>query len=93
MLHETGETEMIVTDGSWRVRKGDWQPGTQRDLEGDLVDYTENIDRRAYPAGWDEPGFDDSSWPAATVVGPAGAKPYTHLVSVRTRVIETPVRR
>ncbi len=34
-------------------------PGTQRDLEGDLVDFTENVDGPAEPVGWQEPGFDD----------------------------------
>jgi len=92
VLHEDGHTDTIVTDGSWRVRKGDWQAGTQRDLEGDLVDFTENIDGRAFPTGWTESGFDDRSWQPATVLGPAGVAPWTHLVSVRTRIVEEPVR-
>jgi alpha-L-rhamnosidase len=91
ILHRDGQVETVTTDGSWRVRKGAWMPGTQRDLEGDLVDYTENIDGRAMPPGWDEPGFDDTSWTPATVVGPAGVSPWTHLVSVRTRIVEEPV--
>ena len=86
-----GSTERIVTDGSWRVRAGAWLPGTERDLEGDKVDYTENIDGPAIPVGWESPGFDDSGWSAASVLGPAGVKPWTHLVSVRTRIVEEPV--
>ena len=92
VLHQDGTIETIVTDGSWRVRKGAWLAGTQRDLEGDFVDYTENIDGRAVPIGWDTPGFDDRAWQPATVVAAAGAKPWTHLVSVRTRIVEEPVR-
>ena len=91
VLHQDGSTELIATDGTWRVREGAWLPGTQRDLEGDNVDFTENIDGRAIPLGWDSPGFDDSAWPAAAVLGPAGVKPWTHLVSVRTRIVEEPV--
>ena len=91
ILHSDGSKELIVTDGTWRVRAGAWLPGTERDLEGDKVDYTENIDGPAVPVGWESPGFDDSAWSAASVLGPAGVKPWTHLVSVRTRIVEEPV--
>lgn len=90
--HRDGRVETIGTDGTWRVRKGAWLPGTQRDLEGDLVDYTEHVDGPAEPIGWDRPNFDDRSWAPATVRGPAGTKPWTHLVSVRTRIVESPVQ-
>jgi alpha-L-rhamnosidase len=89
--HADGGRQTVVTDGQWRVRQGAWLPGSQRDLEGDLVDYTENIDGRADPVGWDRAGFDDRSWAPATVVGPAGTAPWTHLVSVRNRIVEAPV--
>jgi len=89
--HADGSVERVVTDGTWRVLKGAWGPGPQRDLEGDQVDYVEDIDGRAEPVGWDEPGFDDSSWAHASVVGPAGVAPWTHLVSVRTRIVEAPL--
>ena len=91
VLHEDGTSELIVTNGSWTVRNGAWLPGTQRDLEGDLVDFTENIDGPRIPVGWDTASFDASGWSPATVMGPAGSSPWTHLVSVRTRISETPV--
>ena len=90
VTHQDGHVEVITTDGTWRVRKGAWLAGTQRDLEGDLVDYTENINGPGEPIGWDRPGFDASSWAPATVVGPAGTAPWTHLVSVRTRIVVHP---
>jgi alpha-L-rhamnosidase len=86
-----GGSYQMVTDGSWQVLAGAWFPGTQRDLEGDLVDYTENIDGPGEPVGWLLPGFDDSAWSAATVLGRAPTAPWTHLVSVRTRIVEEPV--
>jgi len=86
-----GHVQRVVTDGTWKVRAGAWLPGTQRDLEGDLVDYTENIDGPAEPVGWKLPGFDDSAWTPATVVGRAPTAPWTHLVPVRTRIVEEPV--
>ncbi len=92
ILHRDGTTELIVTDGTWTTLKGAWLPGTQRDLEGDAVDYTENIDGSAIPVGWERPGFDDRGWVAASVLGGPGVKPWTHLVSVRTRIEEEPVR-
>jgi alpha-L-rhamnosidase len=90
--YRDGRTAKVGTDGAWRVRAGAWIAGSQRDLEGDLVDFTENIDGRAVPLGWDRTGFDDGSWDRATVVGPAGTAPWSHLVSVRNRITETPVR-
>ena len=89
--HRDGTSEVITTDGTWRVRRGAWLPGTQRDLEGDLVDYTENINGPAEPIGWDKPGFDDHTWQPAVVIGPAGVAPWTHLVPVLTRIVEEPV--
>ena len=91
VVHADGRSETIVTDGQWRVRPGPWLPGTQRDLEGDLVDFTENIDGSQVPLGWQLPGFDDSSWAPATVLGPAGVDPWRRLVPVRNRIVEEPV--
>ena len=86
-----GRVQRVVTDGTWKVQAGAWLPGSQRDLEGDLVDYTENIDGPAEPVGWKLPGFDDRSWTPATVVGRAPTAPWTHLVPVRTRIVEEAV--
>jgi alpha-L-rhamnosidase len=86
-----GQVQTQVTDRRWRVLKGPWLPGTQRDLEGDLVDFTENIDGPAMPVGWLLPGFDDRSWSKATVIGRAPTPPWTRLVPVRTRTVEQPV--
>lgn len=90
--HRDGRVETIGTDGTWRVLKGAWLAGTQRDLEGDLVDYKENIFGPAEPLGWEQPHFDDTSWAPATVRGAAGTAPWTHLVSVRTRIVEQPIK-
>ena len=86
-----GHGQRVVTDGTWKVQAGAWLPGTQRDLEGDVVDYTENIDGSAEPVGWKLPGFDDSAWASATVVGRAPTSPWTHLIPVRTRIVEEQV--
>lgn len=92
VLHADGSSEVLRTDGTWRVLAGAWLPGTQRDEEGDPVDYTENIDGPADPIGWDRPGYIDAAWAPATVIGPHPTAPWTHLVSVRTRIVYEPVR-
>ena len=89
--HRDGSFELITTDGTWRVQRGAWSAGAARDQEGDQVDYTENIVGPAQPVGWDEPGFDDHVWSAATVLGRAPVSPWSHLVPVRTRLVEAPV--
>jgi len=86
-----GHVQRVVTDGSWRVARGAWLPGTQRDLEGDLVDYTETIDGPAQPVGWDRSGFDDTGWDPAVVLGRVPTAPWTRMVAVRTRIVEEPV--
>ena len=92
VLHADGTSEVVTTDGSWRVLAGAWLPGTQRDEEGDPVDYTENIDGLLEPVGWDRPGYAALGWLPATVIGPHPVAPWTHLVSARTRITYTPVR-
>ena len=86
VVHQDGSVERFGTSAAWRVTAGNWLPGTQRDEEGDQVDYTENIDGLLYPKGWDRPGFDDHLWAHPVVLPP---RP---MVSARTRVVYTPVR-
>jgi alpha-L-rhamnosidase len=91
VLHADGTVDVITTDGTWQVLPGAWLPGVQRDEEGDPVDYTENINGPAEPMGWDKPGFQALGWRPATVIGPHPTAPWTHLVSVRTRIVYEPV--
>jgi alpha-L-rhamnosidase len=86
-----GRVERVATDPTWRVLPGAWLPGTQRDLEGDLVDFTEHVNGPAQPLGWDLPGFDDRGWSDAVDLGRAPTTPWTRLLPVRTRVVEEPV--
>ncbi len=83
--HADGSRETVTTDGSWRTMAGPWVAGPPRNEEGDFV---EHLDERREPRGWDDTGFDDASWAAATVVGPAGTAPFTHLVPARTHIVE-----
>ena len=67
--HTDGTSEVIVTDGAWRVaRAAQWQTGApQRNSDG--ADYVEWIDMTKVPAGWDMPGFAATGWLAPQVVG------------------------
>lgn len=92
VLHRDGIRELVTTDGTWRVMAGAWLAGTQRNTQGDPVDYTENINGPAEPIGWDQPGYDDAGWRPATVIGRPPVAPWTHLVSLRTRIAYQPIR-
>jgi alpha-L-rhamnosidase len=87
--HADGTREVITTDATWRVRPGPWLPAPLRNSEGDHV---EHVDGRADPIGWDRPGFDDSGWAHALVLGPHPVAPFLHLVAARSHIVEQRVR-
>ncbi|KAM5354910.1 hypothetical protein ACJ41O_001556 [Fusarium nematophilum] len=63
--HEDGTHECIISDPTWKVRKS---ATTLANIYA-----SEDHDRRAYPVGWDAPGFDDAEWqPAKPLTGPRG---------------------
>lgn len=61
--------EWVVTDRSWKAAPGEaWTPVP---VPGDVACLPlESFDSRAYPHGWDRPGFDDSAWARATEITP-----------------------
>ncbi len=77
------------SDGTWRELPAEWLPSPQRN--GDVGDFVEWVDGRAQPQGWSEPGFEDSVWSAASVIGPVGSAPFTATYPQRTTIGETPV--
>ena len=89
--HADGTRQVLTTDASWRVLPGPWVAPTQRDEEGDPVDYTEHVAGPAVPVGWDRPGYLDAAWAPATVVGEHPAAPWSRLVPVRTRQVFHPL--
>jgi hypothetical protein len=56
-----GTSAQVVSDTSWKTAGG---PITFTNIYGG-----EDFDARLEPAGWDRPGFGDSSWAAATAAG------------------------
>jgi alpha-L-rhamnosidase len=53
-----GQVEFVRTDSQWQARSG---PLTYSDVYGG-----EDFDARLYPEGWDQSGFNNSEWVAAT---------------------------
>jgi alpha-L-rhamnosidase len=92
--HADGSRQTVVTDGSWRVRRASqWETGAPR-RNSDAGDYTERIDARSEPLGWDTVGYDASAapWQDATVVGPHPTAAVDHLTGQEPRLAETVVR-
>ncbi len=84
-LGEGDKSAWLVSDNTWKAHKSpawneDWRGGaTLFFLEEGIP--VEIFDARVFPFGWEQPGFDDSAWGSASVLGGAmfgvmtGAKP------------------
>jgi len=88
--HADGTRQVVVTDGSWTVtRDTRFIAGAgRRNGEGDRIDQQ---DARGIIEGWAEPGFDDSTWSPATVIGQHPTANLSHLTGQETRIVETTV--
>ena len=61
-----GESDWLASDAAWKALASDaWE--RQRPLGVGAMS-AECHDARRLPAGWREPGFDDSDWPPATLL-------------------------
>ncbi|MES9539863.1 family 78 glycoside hydrolase catalytic domain [Actinomadura sp. NPDC000600] len=88
--HADGTRQVVVTDGTWKVARAPWKKAPKRN--GDGGDYVEDIDGTAVQAGWDEPGFDASSWQDPVVVGVHPASGFKHLHGQETALAYQAVR-
>jgi alpha-L-rhamnosidase len=89
--HTDGSREVFATDSTWKVARAPWLASRPRNLQGDPVDVTENIDGQHEPVGWDRPGFDDRSWASATTLGRPPVAPWTNLTSAHPPIVSQPV--
>ncbi|GAB3047551.1 hypothetical protein GCM10027053_01760 [Intrasporangium mesophilum] len=85
--HADGTRDAFVSDGTWKVTKDTaYTNSTLTYRTSDSGDRIERYDARLEIPGWDTVGFDDTSWQAATIIGPhpRPASPtqdrFTHLV-------------
>lgn len=60
MDFDGGPAVVLGSDGSWRCHR--LAAFTSRQIYGYQTAFSEHIDLRAWPHGWTEVGFDDSSW-------------------------------
>jgi len=69
---------LVATDEHWRVRPS---PGFSRRTPRISCQqaFATEFDARLEDSDWTAPGYDDSGWGAATVVGPVGCTPWTNL--------------
>lgn len=66
IYYTDGTTETLVTDSGWKGIEGTKIYGDNgTGLGGTVYIMSENMDARAFPYGWNEPGFDDSAWRSA----------------------------
>jgi hypothetical protein len=70
-----GAAEILLdTDLDWRCLESDaWEREAPRVNLG--LGFVEVLDARRLPAGWTEPGFDDSAWDAVQVLSTGGGGP------------------
>ena len=80
VTYADGRTDVVTTDGSWRVTPGPF-------LQTDLI-HGETYDARKLPAGWDTAGFDDSGWSAATVDDTGATSKLVAQVDPPVRVVQ-----
>ncbi len=85
-----GTVRTLVSDGSWKVRRGPYVLVGTRNGEGL---YVEHLDGQAAQAigSWKDVGYDDSTWSDAVVIGQHPVAPFTHLEAQQTRLTETVV--
>ena len=76
---EDGSTLRLETDASWKVQPARcWERNLPR--MSIQLGYPEAYDAREEIEGWTDPGFDDSAWEPATVLGRAGMEPWPRFI-------------
>jgi alpha-L-rhamnosidase len=85
VVYANGEKDIFLSDGSWKASSGPI-------LESDLLE-GETYDARKELEGWDNPGYDDGKWEAATEYADPGIEIQIH-PGMPIRVLEriTPVK-
>lgn len=71
--------QSVSSDASWRIA-----PHTGYDVRAPRMaaqlGFAEQYDARHWSDCWTEPGFDDSDWQPAHIIGPVGTEPWTTVV-------------
>lgn len=85
-----GRRHELVTDDTWRVSV--WEAFARAVPRRNWATaWMEWFDARREPVGWQDTGFDDSSWSAAAVVDPGPMKMYPRIVPYLKEYAASPV--
>lgn len=93
-----GASVNLLSDHSWKVTQARaWNTHSPlRAPHAHLIGFVEEFDARLWPDGWKNPGFDDSAWENAKVIGIPPVAPWNSLVVIErpplARQIVKPVR-
>lgn len=82
-----GSHQIIVTDESWHVKRGPYEPASLRNGEGDHIEHF-NAVMAEQDNGWQFSGFNDQTWDRPTVIGTHPTKPFTKVTGQMTRMTE-----
>jgi len=87
-----GDRTRVLSDASWKTLPA---AGYQQHLPAMMshFGFYEVLDYEKVPQDWPAPDFDDSAWPAAEVIGPAGSPDWPRLIPrdippLETRLVE-----
>lgn len=85
-----GTRKVVVSNGSWKTKRGPYINAGARGSEGDFV---EQVDGPAMAAlgTWTSSGYDDSTWANAISLGAHPTSTFSHLNGLETRMAETVV--
>ena len=89
--YDDGRQVVVVSDGSWKVRRGPYVGVGTRNGEGEYIEHLDGADARAI-GDWASVGYDAGAWPSAVVIGPHPTAPFTQLSGIRTRGAEEVMR-
>ncbi len=80
--YPSGSSINLLSDKSWKVTQAKaWNTQTRlRDPNAHLIGFVEEFDARLWPAGWQNPGFNDSTWEDAKEIGIPPVAPWNSLV-------------
>lgn len=74
-----GSNVVIGTDGTWKqLQAPAWVLGQKSHNAGEGTGFIERIDGRKLLPQWNQPGFDDSRWAAADVIGAQPTAPWVN---------------
>jgi len=97
LRYADGSSTNLLSDSTWKVTQAkSWNTQSPVRDSGHLIGFVEDFDARLWPDGWQDAGFDDSTWENAKVIGIPPVAPWNSMVVIERphldRKIVLPVR-